>query len=239
MLTLPVLARIVTILLVIAPFIPVLAQTTTEQTGWLAWFNSYKLSPRWGVHLDVQARSADDWRYVRNLLIRPGLTYHFNARHNVTAGYALIQTYADDAVAGSKDLTEHRIWQQYIFAHKIKSLPLTHRFRLEQRFIERASDDLFSQRIRYFARLIVPLAKSGDGFSKGPFAALQNEIFLNLQNKSKLNNSVFDQNRGYGALGYRLSSKFDIEAGYLNQYVNGATQNTSNNVVQLALYTRF
>ena len=82
---------------------------------------------------------------------------------------------------------------------KFGQVSLQNRFRLEQRFIERQIDDIFSQRLRYFARLIVPLAKKEAAFSKGVFAALQNEIFFNIQNKDKLNNSVFDQNRAYGA----------------------------------------
>jgi hypothetical protein len=73
----------------------------------------------------------------------------------------------------------------------------------------------------------------------GIFAALQNEVFLNLQHKDQLNGKVFDQNRAYLALGYRFSKKFDLEAGYLNQAIRGASVNTSNNVIQLALYTRF
>ena len=71
------------------------------------------------------------------------------------------------------------------------------------------------------------------------FVALQNEFFLNLQNKDELNGSTFDQNRAYLAVGYRFSKAFDVEAGYLNQAVKGASVNTMNNAVQLALYTRF
>ena len=110
---------------------------------------------------------------------------------------------------------------------------------MEQRFIERRAADVFSQRLRYFFRTMVPLSKQDSTFKKGAFLALQNELFLNLQNKNELNNHVFDQNRAYIAVGYRLSPKIDIEAGYLNQAIKGASTNTINNVLQLALYTRF
>ena len=62
------------------------AQNTQENSGWFAWLNSYKFSKRFGLHFDAQIRSADDWNYVRNVLIRPGLTYHFNSKNNVTLG---------------------------------------------------------------------------------------------------------------------------------------------------------
>jgi hypothetical protein len=214
------------------------SQTIIQNSGWFALFNSTKLSNRWGLALDVQVRSADNWGYVRNILIRPGVTYYLNDRSNVTAGYLFTNTHTEQAM-GDTDFQEHRVWQQYVFNHKIKSSFLTHRARLEQRFIETAADDIFSQRARYFIRYLKPLADYGDSFNKGLFIALQNEVFLNIQNKDKLNKSIFDQNRFYIAAGYRISKKMDVEAGYLNQYVNSVGSNTSNRVAQLAIYTRF
>lgn len=212
---------------------------TVEQTGWVASFNSVKLSPKWGLHFDVQLRAADDLGYVRNLLVRPGLVYFINNNHNITAGYALIQTFADPDIPAAADLAEHRIWQQYVAGYKIGDIPLTHRFRLEQRFIGRPSDDVFSQRLRYFVRAIIPLNGKPKPFSKGLFAGLQNELFLNLQNKDQLNNSSFDQNRAYASFGYRINKNLDLEAGYLNQYLKGSANHVTNHVVQLAVYTRF
>ncbi|WP_207429488.1 DUF2490 domain-containing protein [Pedobacter sp. SYSU D00535] len=210
-----------------------------QQSAWLASFNSVKLSEKWGLHFDIQLRSADDVEYFRHLLVRPGLTYFINGKQNVTAGYAWIETFADPDLPLGANFTEHRLWQQYIYAYKIKSIPVSHRFRLEQRFIERTGEDVFSQRLRYFARAIVPFKTDEAGFTKGAFAALQNEIFLNIQNKDKINNSTFDQNRAYVALGYRLSKRVDLEAGYLNHYQKGAVGNTTNHVGQLAVYARF
>lgn len=215
------------------------AQTVTENTGWLGWFNTYKFSKSFGLTSDVQFRSADNWNYVRNILIRPGLTYYINSKSNVTAGYAYIGSFNKLPEPAKNALTENRIFEQYIYAVKLGQTSLQNRLRLEQRFIERQADHIFSQRLRYFARLTVPLVKQEAAFSKGLFAAVQNEIFFNIQNKDALNNSVFDQNRAYGAVGYRFNHKFDMEAGYLNQYVNGAANDVSNNIIQLALYTRF
>ena len=211
----------------------------TEQSGWLATFNSIKLNKNWGLHFDMQLRSADDLEYAKNLIVRPGLTYFISSKQNATAGYAFIQTYANPDLIGASDKTEHRIWQQYIRSYKIKNVPISHRFRLEQRFIEAPGTDIFSQRIRYFFRAVIPLKTPAGPFTKGLFAGLQNEVFLNLQNKKALNNQVFDQNRFYPSLGYRLSKKADIEVGYLNQYINGAKVDVTNHVAQLAVYSRF
>jgi hypothetical protein len=68
---------------------------------------------------------------------------------------------------------------------------------------------------------------------------LQNEVFVNIGDKSAVNGDIFDQNRAYGAPGYRFSSRFDAEMGYLNQYINGRNDAFSNNpIVQMAVYTR-
>ena len=221
------------------------AQTVNQNTGWFMFVNSTKFNDKWGMHFDLQLRSENKWDGLRNLLVRPGVTYYINKNSNATLGYLFTQTYLpNDLLIGAapikNTLTEHRVWQQYIYNHQPwKSAALSHRFRLEQRFIERQTDDLFSQRLRYFFRLIQPVQKQEAAFTKGVFVALQNELFFNIQNNEELNGSVFDQNRAYLAAGYRFSKKMDIEAGYLNQAINGRTNNTVNNVIQLAVYTRF
>lgn len=211
-----------------------------ENSGWAAWFNSHRLSDKVGIHFDAQVRTSDDLESVKNLLIRPGITWFIDDSKNATAGYALIKTFQKLEGISDADLTEHRIWQQFIYNHKVGRVALTHRGRLEQRFIGQLNEDVFSQRLRYFIRALVPLKDTaGSPFSKGAFVALQNEVFVHLQNKDALNGYVFDQNRAYAALGYRFSPVVDLEAGYLNQASKGKARSTVNNVVQLAIYTRF
>jgi hypothetical protein len=213
-----------------------LAQSVHQNTGWLFLMNSTKFNDKWGAHFDLQLRSSDEYKNLRNLLIRPGLTYHFNSTNNLTLGYLFTQTYTP----GAESITENRVWEQFIHTHKIKSVAVTHRLRLEQRFIEKiAADDVFAQRLRYFFRFLIPLKKDAQAFEKGLFAAVQNEVFLNIQNKENINNDLFDQNRIYLALGYRLQKKIDFEVGYMNQAIKGLIGHTNNNVLQIAVYTRF
>jgi len=232
--------RLITLALVFLTIPVVSLAQMQENSGWAAWFNSYRVSDKVGIHFDGQLRTSDDFESVKNILIRPGVTWFFDDTKNATAGYALIRTYQKLDGISDADLTEHRIWQQFIYNQKVSRASLTHRFRLEQRFIGQLSEDIFSQRLRYFLRALVPL-KNTDGapFSKGAFVALQNEVFLHLQNKDKLNGYLFDQNRAYAAVGYRLNPSVDLEAGYLNQASKGKHRSIVNNVVQLAVYTRF
>lgn len=216
---------------------PLLASSLDQQLGWGAWFNSTKLSDRWTLLSDVQLRSSDGWEDVRNLIGRAGASYAITPSLSLAAGYAYIDTFTPAAPTR----TEHRSWQQLVLQQKPAGLALTHRLRLEQRFIERASgDDLYSDRLRYFLRLQVPLASNGgQPFVRGTYLAFQNEVFLHLTAGSRLNGQRFDQNRAYAALGLRLNPTLDVEAGYLNQHLKGRSRDTDNHVVQLALYTRF
>lgn len=213
------------------------AETVQQHSGWVAWFNTDRFNEHWGFVSDVQLRSADDLKEAQNLLIRPGLTYFINGQNNASAGYAYVATLNNPG----DNLVEHRIWQQFIHTQTWHKAALTHRFRLEQRFVEQLStrDRLFSQRVRYFIRGVMPLRGDKASFTEGPFFAFQNELFLNLQHRDHVNGKVFDQNRLFLAGGYRLSSKYDLEVGYMNQFINGRVNDTENHILQLALYSRF
>jgi len=223
------------------------AAQINQQIGWFGSFNTIKINSKFSVHAELQVRSTDNWEQVQSVLPRLGLNYHFAKNQILTAGYAFIPT--RNSIGGKSQLLgEHRIWQQYIINQSVKNTAISHRFRLEERFIPRPTSDgttidwnnrLYSTRLRYFIRAVVPLVKDKP-FTKGVFIGLQNEIFTNLTDQQNVNTHFFDQNRAYAALGYRFSKKFDIEAGYMNQFIKGVakTGNRNNHIIQLATYLR-
>lgn len=223
-----------------------LAQSQTQFTGWLASFNTFKTGKKTSIHADVQLRSTDEVKQIQTLLIRSGLNIHLTKKLTITAGYAFINNKRIIGTANGFTI-EHRIWEQLLYTHKLKSVFITHRFRVEQRFIPKIivvnnelekDGTLYSNRFRYFIRNVLPLKKEA-AFKKGAFVALQNEVFVNIGNTSNVNGKFFDQNRLYLATGYRLSPKADLEIGYMNQYVNGrGNQFTNNHILQLASYLR-
>lgn len=229
----------------------------TQSSGWGAAFNTFKIDSKFSVHFDGQVRSNNQWQQIQTILLRPGLNYHINKRMTATTGYAYVRNKRTVGLA-SGYATEHRIWEQFLFTHPVNvsvvkgnKTSLSHRLRLEQRFLPRSfadhsggsvelknSGNDFANRIRYFFRTITPLTK-GDQGSKWVFLALQNEVFLNLGDNSVVNDRVFDQNRAYIAVGYRFSGSFDAEMGYMNQYIQGRGHGfTNNHIVQLATYVR-
>jgi uncharacterized protein DUF2490 len=220
------------------------AQTTVN--GWLAMNNMFRINKGFSMHLDVQVRSTNQLDHIGTFIFRPGLNWHFRKNMIATLGYGYFHN-RRVASGVSGYAPEQRIWQQIVVNHFAAFVPIQHRFRLEQRFIGKfqvrngdfqTDGNNFANRFRYFARAIIPFNHSKP-FISGMFGAVQNEVFLNLGDKSHVNGRFFDQNRLCLALGYRLSAKFDLEAGYLNQYIAGAQNNVSRaHVIQLATYLR-
>lgn len=198
------------------------------------------------IHFDAQLRSTDELQHIQTYLLRTGLNYHLNKSMTVTGGYAFINNRrVVNNVSGYAP--EHRIWEQFVFNHKIKRVAVQHRFRLEQRFIAKSivvnnelknDGTVNANRLRYFLRSVIPFQKQ-QPFTKGIFGVVQNELFFNVGDNDNVNDKVFDQNRFYLAMGYRLCKKMDVELGYMNQYVNGrGNASINNNIIQIASYLR-
>lgn len=218
----------------------------SQFSGWLASFNTFKTGKKTSIHADVQLRSSDELKHTQALLLRPGFNFHVTKKLTITAGYAFVHNRR--VVSGvSGYAPEHRIWEQLLYNHKLKNIFVSHRFRLEQRFISKTiiqnnefknDGSVYANRIRYFIRNLIPFQQQKT-FSKGVFAALQNEVFVNIGNTANVNGKFFDQNRLYVAMGYRLNSSFDLETGYLNQYISGRNGAfTKNHILQVAAYLR-
>ena len=115
-----------------------------------------------------------------------------------------IENYLDNNT-DKVSVNEHRIFQQFTSKQKIGIVSLNHLYRFEQRFVQ--SD--FKMRLRYFLALNIPLTKKEN--NKLYFSAY-NEIFLNTEP------AVFDRNRLYGGIGYRINKNIKLEVGYMNQF---------------------
>ena len=228
------------------------AQTDNHFSGWSALFSTTRLSSKFSLHLESQVRSNNEWKEVQTVIFRTGLNYNIKPGQIATVGYAFVAHHRNrDSVSGWGP--EHRIWEQFIlnkaFSLDDHLVTFQNRFRLEQRWISQStvSDNklvtdgyVFSQRIRYFARAIYPFSSTPQKvFSRGSYFSLQDEMFFNLGNTSGVNGKFFDQNRAYFSIGYRISSKYDLEIGYMNQIIAGRENlKTINNIIQLAAYLR-
>ena len=210
----------------------------TENTGWLFISHTQKVSEKFDVLADFQLRSSDQLSDFSALLFRTALNYNINKKHAVALGYAFLGKREENEMEVKVFNPEHRIYEQYLFNFNTKRTEWTLRFRLEQRFINQEKQTDFSQRARGFLAAQIPLIANAD-FSKGIYTGIQNELFLTVQNKNKVNGRMFDQNRSFASLGYRWSKKIDTEFGYLFWSQKDDEGYAKTNVWQLMITTSF
>ena len=210
---------------------------STQQTAWLSWTHQQVLSPKFALHFDVLTRTADNLEYLRFFGLRPGLTYLIDKKQSITAGYT--HRWTNDIHQPEKNITENWIWEQYSLKTNFTRFSLAHRLRIEQRFSSPANQaTFFSQRLRYLGRFVIPLSQRPP-FKKGCFAALQNETFLFVQHKEKLNGHLFDQNRSYAGVGFRFNQHLDAELGYMYIIAKTRLSSTQTHTGQLSVVTKF
>ncbi|MEA1784533.1 DUF2490 domain-containing protein [Arenibacter sp. GZD96] len=193
-------------------FIPLGVYAQSSDLGnWLIYIGNKKINQKWNWHHEVQYRNYDAISDLEQLLLRTGIGYNLTENnHNILLGYGFI--HSENYISGldeKVDLDEHRIFQQYIYRHTFRTFSVQHRFRLEQRFIE--SD--FRGRFRYFLAATLPLTQK-ETDDNTFYLSAYNELFLNTEN------IVFDRNRLYGGLGYKVNGTLRFEVGYMNQFLN-------------------
>ena len=187
--------------------------------NWLIYFGNKKLNDKWNLHHEVQYRNYNAIGDLEQLLLRTGIGYNLGENNNnvlLGYGYILSENYLDDSDV-KEDTHEHRIFQQFITRQNFGRVSLQHRYRFEQRFVE----SNFRLRFRYFLSFNIFLNNPTMADNTW-YASVYNEIFLN--NKD----NVFDRNRLYGGIGYRLNQTFRFELGYMNQFLPGFSRDQMN-----------
>jgi hypothetical protein len=183
-------------------------QSGEEETGiWHMYFGTNKVAERWSIHTEAQFRYFETSGNFNQLLLRTGANYHINPNAIATLGYGFIETdgtFSD--ITGEVNSKENRIFQQFILKNKVWEFAFEHRYRLEQRFIDFGSRTDTQHRARYRIQVTLPLT---DTF----FLNFYDELFINLQD------TIFGQNRLYGAVGVHITENSSLQLGWLrNQF---------------------
>jgi len=211
----------------LALLLPILSTAQDSNLGnWLLYIGNKKLNSKWNWHHEVQYRNYNAVGDLEQLLLRTGIGYNLTPTNgNLLLGYGFIHSQNYTGFLDLKQkVNEHRVFQQLITRDAIGRVGIQHRYRFEQRWIE---DTDFKMRFRYFLSLNVPLNHTRMQ-EKTWYASAYNEIFLNHKQ------IIFDRNRLYLGLGFRLNKMAKFELGYMNQFLNNRNSDQINMVTFLS-----
>ncbi|RAJ10498.1 uncharacterized protein DUF2490 [Chitinophaga skermanii] len=215
------------------------AQVSQNYQHWYTYFGTAKINDKFSIPFDVQLRIRNGISDKGQILTRGGLQYSINKRASALLGYAYVTTYTDPLDTW---FPEHRMFEQFIYKTPIRKWDMTHRFRLEQRWVgvkglnaegeKEIADWRYGNRLRYWNRSVLPL-------SKKYYFVLQDELFMNLWGND-ISNKFYDQNRFLAAVGYNIKSNLKVDVGYMNQFIQaGNGSKTMNHILHIGVFHNF
>lgn len=177
---------------------------------WGMYFGTNKVSEKLSIHSEAQYRTYEFVSNFNQLLLRTGVNYQISDNATVTLGYGYISTDPTFSEFDSeKKIIEHRIFQQFSLRNTVGRFVFSHRYRIEQRFIDiPLAGSVTEHRGRYLLRITYPL---NDDW----FLTAYDEVFINFQEP------IFGQNRLYGAVGYKFNKDVSMQFGYLKNHFTG------------------
>jgi len=194
--------------------------------GWYGIFNTTHITKHISLLLEYQWRRDEVITEWQQSLLRTGVQYQFHNGVSVAAGYGYIITYPyGDYPAGPYTVPEHRIYEQLSWGDTKGRLSLTHRIRLEQRYMGKIDQKAterevngwnYLNRVRYQLKATLPLNRKKME-DKTLYVSAFDEVFVGFG--KNVNQNIFDQNRISGLLGYQFSKILKLEVGYINQIV--------------------
>jgi hypothetical protein len=226
------------IVLLLSLLMPVMASADELDSRTSTWFMSLTrikftedvrgfvdIQPRFTLN-DISDGKDGGWD---TLLLRGALGIQLSPNVGLYQGYAYIPTYDPKQV-------EHRSFQELLIKQPLTKGSFAHRLRFEQRFLDGDVNET-AYRFRYFARLLYPLQFWHPKLS----LAINEEVFINLNDADDGPQSGFNQNRLFVGLNYGMKPNLAYEFGYQNQYVNRTSGkgNISNNILFFGVQTNF
>lgn len=188
------------------------ASDQSKASSWLGFMSKKSLEEKSSFWTEFQLRYDNNETTMFQTLFRFGYLYSLTPKHEAGLILGYIQT-------GLQKEYRPTLQHVYTFTQSPESL-LNLRSRLEARQIEDNPD--FS--LRYRANLRWQKSVGG-GYS----AVMWEEPFVNLTDDDWTGNRFFERNRAFIGARKKLTG-FDVEFGYLNQYIPRSSGNTTEHI---------
>ena len=191
---------------------------------WVGAFIDQPVTSRVALWFDGSWRRMDFGQQPQQLLLRPGVQITLAPGVRLGGGYGYVTSAPYGRLPGPSPLREHRTWQQLALTHAAGPVTVSHRFRLEQRWITpqvRGADGTtrgpssYQNRFRYQGRGQWPMP--GVRLGGRPVLALAwDELLMPIGGPNQA--VTLGQNRATAGVGLPLSDRMRVEVAYMNLY---------------------
>ena len=179
------------------------SQSKDEWGSWIMLYGDNEISKNLDIVTEFRLHHYEIFDVLDNQFYKIGLGYRITPEVSVGAGY--VHHYSETRTSIST--SENRPYEEIGLKRKIKKLSISNRYRLEHRWINNDGVTDFINRMRYRLQVTHPL---GANF----YIKVFDEVFLNLEQ------TIFNQNRLHGGIGYTFSPDFKVELGYVKNHFN-------------------
>ncbi|MDQ0067858.1 DUF2490 domain-containing protein [Chryseobacterium lathyri] len=192
------------------------AQSRDNYNMWFQYLMSAKLTDKSTLTALSQYRSFDLAYDTRLFLISAYVDYEIANEVKPAAGFMFLVLDSYKSDNSKKERYEKRPFQQVTLGGNIGRTSVSHRFRVEERFI--SNPDEFIVRLRYLISLKIPFNRVGE--KEKLYGILKNELRMNV-----VKEDPFDSNRLTAGLGMKVGKNSAIEVAFINQLETGSTSN--------------
>ena len=188
------------------------ADAEDEFGNWLIYNGTVQFTDEWSLFTEAQLRLYKVTSDTQEAFVRAAAQYNITPKVLVALGYTRVRTWPLETVPGQDDeTTENRIFEQFSMKSPWDRTVFEHRYRLEQRWVNKGGQTDTSNRFRYRLQITAPLNRPT--MEPGAyFINIYDELFINLGKPRD-----FDQNRLYIAAGRQLSPTSNLQVGALWQ----------------------
>lgn len=192
------------------------AQSRDNYNMWFQYLMSARLTDKSTLTALSQYRSFDLAYDTRLFLVSAYVDYEVANEVKPAAGFMFLVLDSYKTDNSKKERYEKRPFQQVTLGGNIGRTSVSHRFRVEERFI--SNPDEFIVRLRYLISLKIPFNRKGE--KEKLYGILKNELRMNV-----VKEDPFDSNRLTAGLGIKVGKNSAIEVAFINQLETGSTSN--------------
>jgi hypothetical protein len=210
-------------------------EVVNQPVEWFAVTTNWKVAKSTSIMLEGQFRQVGRFEPMQYQL-RAAVDFTINKHFSfVPVGYVYTWNHLYGEQPTAFQNNEHRIWEQVSYKHSVSRFNVSHRLRLEQRFIQTHSisgegvvdegyGENFQNRLRYRFMATVPIGHDKIE-PKTFYGSFYDEVFVSWGKLVTFHEP--DQNRIFAGVGYQFTSALSVHGGPFYQMLikaNGARQ---------------